>query len=68
MCTGTLKEIDSHYNAKYSQEYTSMLDATKAFGKGDFVKLFELLMRRDIPCFFPRLILDWYTRQTLKTA
>ena len=39
-----------------------------AFGKVDFVKLFELLTRRDIPAMFLRLVLDLYTRQTLKTA
>ena len=68
MCTATLKEIASHYNAKGSQVFMCMLDATKAFDKVDFVKLFELLMRRDIPGVFLRLILDLYTRQRLKTA
>ena len=44
MCTATQKEITSHYNAKGSQVFMCMLDATKAFDKVDFVKLFELLM------------------------
>ena len=67
-CTATLKEIASHYNAKGSQVFMCMLDATKAFDKVDFVKLFELLMRRDVPGVFLRPILDLYTRQRLKTA
>ena len=67
ICTATLKEIASHYAAKCSQVFMCILDATKAFDKVDFVKLFELLMRRDIPGVFLRLILDLYTRQTLKT-
>ena len=62
------QEIVSHYNAKGSQVFKCMLDATKAFDKVDFVKLFELLMRGDIPGVFLRLILDLYTRQRLKTA
>ena len=45
-----------------------MLDATKAFHNVDFAKLFELLMRSDIPGVFLRLILYLYTHQTLKTA
>ena len=61
MCTATLKEIASHYNAKGSQVFMCMLDATKAFDKVDFVKQFELLMRRDIPGVFLRLILDLHT-------
>ena len=55
MCIATLKGIASHSNAKGSQVFMCMLDATKAFDKFDFVKLFELLMRRDIPGVFLRL-------------
>ena len=68
MCTATLKEIASHYNDEGSQVFMCMLDATKAFDNVDFVRLFELLMRRDIPGVFLRLILNLYTRQRLKTA
>ena len=45
-----------------------MLDATKAFDEVDFVKLFALLMKCDIPGIFLRLIMDLCTRQTIKTA
>ena len=67
-CTATLKKIASHDTAECSQVFICMLDATKAFDKVDFVQLFELFMRRDIPGVFMTLILDLYTRQTLKTA
>ena len=68
MCTVPLKEIASNYNAKCSRMYMWMIDAIKAFDQFDFVTLFDLWMRRDIPGVFLRLTVYSYTCQTLKTA
>ncbi len=49
LCTATLKEIVSYYLNRGSDVYAYMLDASKAFDKVHFGKLFKLLMDRKIP-------------------
>ena len=68
MCTCAVKEIASHYNAKGSNVYVCMLDASEAFDKVNFVKLFSLLIDRNIPGVFRRIIMDLYTRQNLRAS
>ena len=74
MCTSALKEIISHYTKRASNVYMCSLDATKAFDKVNFVKLFKLLLQRNIPSIVLRLIrkskdiLDLYIRQSVKAA
>ena len=68
MCISALKEIISHYTKQASNVYMCSLDATKAFDKVNFVKLFTLLLQRNIPSIVLRLILDLYTRQSVKAA
>ena len=68
MCTSALKEIISQYTKRASIVYMCSLDATKAFDKVNFVKLFKLLLQRNIPSIVLRLILDLYTRQSVKAA
>ena len=63
MCTAALKEIISHYTKRASNVYMCSLDGNKAFVKVNFVKLFKLLLMRNIPSIVLRLILDLYTRQ-----
>ena len=45
-----------------------MLDATKAFDKVSFTKLFALLLKRDIPAIILRVVLDLYTRQSVAAS
>ena len=45
-----------------------MLDASKAFDKVHFGKLFKLLIERKIPAVVIRLLLDSYTRQKICTV
>ena len=68
MCTSALKEIISHYIKRASNVYMCSLDATKAFDKVNFVKLFKLLLQRSIPSIVLRLILDLYISQSVKAA
>ena len=48
MSTCAVKEIAACYNEKGSNVYVCMLDASKAFEKVNFVKLFSLLIDRNI--------------------
>ena len=68
MCTCAVKEIAAHYNEKGSNVYVCMLDASTAFDKVNFVKLFSLLIDRNIPGVFLRIIMDLYTRQNLRAS
>ena len=49
MCTMILNEITAYYTAGGGSLYCTMLDATKAFDHVEYCKLFNCLLRRDIP-------------------
>ena len=67
LCTAVMKEIISHYIHNGSNVYSVLLDATKAFDKVHYGKLFKLLMDRNIPPYCIRFILDSYIRQRVHT-
>ena len=68
MCTSVLKEVCSYYLAKDTDVYLCLLDASKAFDRVHYGKLFRLLEKRNIPVQIRRLLLDMYTRQKMKTV
>jgi len=68
MCSAAVKEIVSHYLQNASNVYSCMLDATKAFDKVCFTKLFSLLLKRNVPAVILRVILDLYTRQSVSAS
>ena len=63
MCTALVKEVVSYYNGRNTNVYACLLDASKAFDCVRYDKLFELLLKKDIPGTVIRLLLDSYTRQ-----
>ena len=63
LCTAVMKEIVCHYSNKNSPVYAVFLDASKAFDKVHYGRLFSLLLKRNIPPLVLRLLLDAYTRQ-----
>ena len=68
MCTAAMREIVSHYTSRSSRVYMCALDATKAFDKVNFPKLFHLLLKRNVPSVILRIVLDMYTRQSIKAT
>ena len=68
MCTTVLKEVCSYYVSRGSDVYICLLDASKAFDRVHYGKLFDLLKSRNIPVLVRRLLLDMYTRQKLETV
>jgi hypothetical protein len=68
MCTMLLKETIAYYNSNESPVYCAMLDATKAFDRVDYCKLFRELLKRNLPVVFTRLLLVLYTSQTTKVV
>ena len=67
MCTTVLKEFTIYYNSRKTNAYICMLDASKAFDRVHFGKLFNLLRIRNLPPLYLRLLLDMYTRQKICT-
>jgi hypothetical protein len=55
-----LKETVSYYLSNDSPVYCVMLDATKAFDRVNYCKLFNELQKRNLPVTFTRLMLNMY--------
>jgi len=61
MCTMVVKEVIDYYVNNGSPVYCTMLDATKAFDRVNYCKLFNTLIERDMPLVTIRLLLNMYT-------
>ena len=62
MCTVILKEVIHHYMKGNSNVYCCLLDASKAFDKIHYGKLFSTLLQNNINVYIC-LIVDSYVRQ-----
>ena len=67
-CTMMLKEVARYYADRRSTVYCCLLDATKAFDRLRYDKLFELLLERGVRMPDLRLLFDCYTRQKLRAS
>jgi hypothetical protein len=61
MCTMLLKETIAYYLSSNSSVYCIMLDATKAFDRVNYSKLFRELITRRLPFVYIRFLLYLYT-------
>ena len=68
MCTLALKEVVKYYTSRRGSVYCCLLDATKAFDRVKFDKLFEIMIARNIPSCAIRLVFDMYSRQKVRTV
>ena len=68
MCTTVLKEVCSYYVSNNSDVYICLLDASKAFDRVHYGRMFNLLKIRKIPVLVRRLLLDMYTRQKIQAT
>ena len=67
MCTSVLKETVTQYVRHKSSVFGCLLDASKAFDRVHFGKLFNILLSRELPGVVLRVLLDCYTRQVIQT-
>lgn len=65
-CTFATTEIISYYNANRSNVYTAMLDASKAFDRVKYCKLFRVLLDKCMSPLVLRLLMYMYTNQSLQ--
>ena len=66
MCTYTALETIERYNNNGSEVHVVLLDASKAFDRVDYIKLFNKLLNRGICPRTVRLLLNMYTKQKLQ--
>ena len=58
----------AYYVNNGSTVYCTMLDATKAFDRVEYYELFCLLVSRDLPSAWLRLLLNMYTNSSTRIA
>ena len=63
MCVWTLKNIIQYYTSRSSPVYLCFLDASKAFDRVNYWKLFNKLLVRGTPGYLVSLLIYWYTTQ-----
>ena len=66
LCTAMIQETVSYYVHNGSNVYGLMLDASKAFDRVNYCKLFRILLDRKICPLYCRLLLNMYTEQKLR--
>ena len=65
-CTMSLKETVDYFNFNKTNAYVLMLDASKAFDRVEYCKLFKLLLRKKVSPLIVRLLIRMYTNQCLQ--
>ena len=66
MCSFMVLETIAYYKSKGSNVHVLLLDASKAFDRVDYVKLFEKLTNKGMCPLTIRLLLNMYTHQKLQ--
>ena len=66
MCTFMVLETIEYYKSKGSNVHVMLLDASKAFDRVNYIKLFEKLLHKGMCPITVRLLLSMYTNQKLQ--
>jgi hypothetical protein len=65
-CTFVFNEVVNYYNHNGSDVYTMLLDASKAFDRVEYVKLFKLLLAKGICPLLARFLAKMYMNQSMR--
>ena len=65
LCIFTLKEYLNYYHKLGSHIFTCFMDASAAFDRIKFIKLFKKLKKRKTPLYLIRVLSYWYINQKL---
>ena len=65
-CMFVLKEVVNYYQTNGSSVYVSLLDASKAFDRVNYIKLFEVLLSKGLCPLIARLLAYMYTNQSIR--
>ena len=66
MCSFMVLETIEYYKSKGSSVHVLLLDASKAFDRVDYIKLFEKLIKKGMCPLTVRLLLNMYIKQKLQ--
>lgn len=65
MCTFILEEVVNYYSQLDAPVYISLLDASRAFDRVNFIKLFKLLLHNNFCAMNAKFLITAYISQTL---
>jgi Reverse transcriptase (RNA-dependent DNA polymerase) len=68
MCTIILKETIASYVQNQNPVFCTFLDATKAFDRLHYCKLFKLLIKRELPAYIVRVLVNLYTQNSVRVT
>lgn len=68
MCSMILKETLAYYNSRNSNVFCTFLDASKAFDRVNYSKLFKILVDRDLPAYIIRILINMYITQQARVS
>jgi hypothetical protein len=66
MATAVVMETVDYYLSNDGSVFGVALDATKAFDRVSYIKLFNMLIERNCNVFYIRLLLSMYVRQSIR--
>ena len=67
-CTYVLDEVVNYYNKNNTKVYALLLDASKAFDRVHYLKLFHTLVDKEMCPLLIRFLIDMYLSQTMCVA
>ena len=67
-CSLVFKETIQYYTNEHSNVYSVLIDATKAFDRVNFCKLFSKLLDREMPKQVLMMLLNLYTNQIVRVS
>ncbi len=68
MSSLAMKEVINYYWNRHSKVYVALIDASKAFDRVRYDRLFDLLYKWSIPPLILRTIIDMYERQESRAS
>jgi len=68
MCSLVLEETISYYKQHQTPVFCTFLDASKAFDRLHYYKLFKLLLKRQLPAHLLRVLINLYTNSCVRVA
>ena len=68
MCTMVLKETISYYITNNSNVFCTFLDASKAFDRVHYCKLFRLVLQRGLPACIVRVLINLYVGHVIRVS